>query len=354
MATSTEKPCEFRGSPKQVMLWVILSQAADPAEGATTIPEGSRTQASPKRTALSKVTGDDMVSPRMKVRAAFKGGFQVAFGNEDKRQEGGAIPVGSLSIGSKIINRYKLAEILVTTMELKDRSVVDIEALFRRAIERAYAKVLDNAFLSATASTAGVRPAGILNGITVIAGDNTGGVASVTADLQAMTAELLAVNESAVPVLAINNRNRMGLGFLTSALGEFLFRDEINSGRVLGVPIVSSGNVPYNTAVMVDVSSLAMALGTPEFDVSQTATVVMNNADGTIPTMADDGSAGGAVGTAGQVHAGQGVVPANTAGAGYHARSLWQTYSEGVRMIAPTSWMVMRAGSVAGRNTLAW
>ena len=55
---------------------------------------------------------------------------------------------------------------------------------------------------------------------------------------------------------------------------------------MLGVPIVSSGNVPYNTAVMVDVSSLAMALGTPEFDVSQVATVVMTNADGTIP---DDG-----------------------------------------------------------------
>ena len=269
-------------------------------------------------------------------------------------QEGGAIPVGSLSIGSTIINRYKLAEILVTTMELKDRSTVDIEALFRRAIERAYARVLDNAFLSATASTAGVRPAGILNGITVVAGDTTGGVASVTADLQAMTAELLAINESAVPVLAINNRNRMGLGFTTSALGEFLFRDELNSGRVLGVPIVSSGNVPHDTAVMVDVSSLAMALGTPEFDVSQVATIVMNNADDQPPTMADDGTAGGAVGTAGQVHAGQGVVPANTAGAGYAARSLWQTYSEGVRMIAPTSWQVMRAGSVAGRNTLSW
>ena len=62
--------------------------------------------------------------------------------------------------------------------------------------------------------------------------------------------------------------------------------------------------------------------------------------------MADDGTAGGAVGTAGQVHAGQGVVPANTAGAGYHARSLWQTYSEGLRGIFPASWLVMRAGSV--------
>ena len=245
--------------------------------------------------------------------------------------EGGAIPIGKLQIGSTILNRYKLAEILTTTMELKDRSSVDIEALFRRAIERALSRVMDNAFLSAVAAVPGNRPAGILNGITVVAGDVTGGVASVTADLQAMVAELLAINESAVPVLAINNRNRMGLGFTQSALGEFIFRDELNSGRVLGVPIVSSGNVPFDTAVMVDVSSLAMALGTPEFDVSQVATVVEANADATAPTMADDGS--GAIGTAGQVQEGIPVVPPAAtlagAGAGYTARSLWQTYSEG-------------------------
>jgi len=271
-------------------------------------------------------------------------------------QEGGAIPVGSLSLGSKILNQYKLAEILVTTMELKDRSITDIEALFRRAIQRAYSRVLDNALLGNGAAVPGVRPAGLLNGVTVTAGDATGGVASVTADIESMMGELMAVNEDAIAVLVINNRNRMSLGFLQSALGEFVFREEIASGRVLSVPIVSSGNVPYGTAVMVDVSSLAMALAAPEFDVSQVATVVMANADATAPTMADNGA--GLVGTAGEVQEGIGVVPPAAtlagAGAGYTARSLWQTYSEGVRMIAPASWMMMRDGVVAGRNNLAW
>ena len=122
------------------------------------------------------------------------------------------------------------------------------------------------------------------------------------------------------------------MSFITSALGEYVFQSEIQAGRILNVPVVSSGNVkPADTAVMVDASSLAMALDAPQFDVSQVATVVMADAGpaGTAvaPTMADDGS--GAVGTAGEVQEGINVVPsaavAAGAGAGYVARSMFQT-----------------------------
>jgi len=274
--------------------------------------------------------------------------------------EGGAIPVGSLQVGSKSINRNKLAEILVTTMELRERSVVDIEALFRRAMLKAYARVLDNSMLSTAAAVAGNRPAGLLNGLAgnnTGAGDANGGIDSVTADLQAMTAAIMANNEDAQPVLLLNNQTRMAMSFITSALGEYVFRAELQSGRVLNVPVISSGNVkPADTAIMVDASSLAIALDPPEFDVSQVATVVMANADGTAPTMADDGA--GAVGTAGQVPTGINVVPEDgltpVHAAGYQARSLWQTYSEGVRMIAPASWLMMRDGVVANRTSIAW
>lgn len=272
-------------------------------------------------------------------------------------REGGAIPVGSFSVGSAVLSRYKLAEILVTTMELKGRSVVDIEALFRRVLERAYAKVLDNALLDASAAVAGVRPAGLLNGITPAAGDATGGLASVTADIAAMEAELLAANEGAVPVLLLNNTNRRALSFLTNGLGMFVFAADLQSGRVLQTPIVSSGNVPVDTAIMVDASSLIMALDAPMFDISQVATIVMADADDTAPTMADDGSTG-AVGTAGQVPTGVNVVPSAAilagAGAGYGARSMFQTWSEAVRMIAPTSFALLRPGTVAKRTAIQW
>ena len=271
-------------------------------------------------------------------------------------QEGGAIPVGSVSLGSTILNRYKLAEILVTTMELKERAITDIEALFRRALLASYSKVLDNALLSAGGAVPGVRPAGLMNGITVVAGDTTGGLASVTADIMAMEGELLAINQGAVPVLLLNNRNRRALGFVTSALGEFVFQAQLASGQIFEVPVVASANVPYNTAIMVDASSLAMVLDAPMFDISQVATVVMSNADTTAPTMADDGS--GAVGNAGEVQDGIQVKPGGATvpvhAAGYEARSMLKPNSEAVRMIAPTSFILMRTGAVAGRNALAW
>jgi len=275
-------------------------------------------------------------------------------------QEGGAIPVGSISLGSQTISRYKLAEILVTTMELRERAVTDIESVFRRAMQRAYVKVLDNALLSDAAAVAGVRPAGLLNGLSGAntgTGDATGGIPSVVTDIKDLMGALLAANESAVPVLLLNNQTRMGLTFLTDALGMFVFRDDLNSGNLLTVPIISSGNVPVDVAVMVDASSVAMALDAPMFDISQVATVVMANADATAPTMADDGATG-VVGTAGQVPTGVNVVPSTAiaagAGLGYGARSMFQTYSEAVRMIAPTSWALLRSNVVAQRTSIAW
>ena len=282
--------------------------------------------------------------------------------------EGGAIPIGSLSISSTLVNKYKLAEILTTTLELKERSVVDIEALFRRAMTRAYSRVLDNAILDTSSAVAGVRPAGLRstaaapggNGATTATGNATGGVASVTADISAMVGALLGNNQGAVPVLLMNNQDRMSLSFVTSALGEFMFQDQLGAGQVLGVPVVSSAHVPAGTVVMVDVSSLAMVLDVPMFDVSQVATVVEADAGpaGTAvaPTMADDGS--GAVGTSGQVQDGIPVRPPGATtpavAAGYQARSLWQTYSEGVRMIAPTAFIMMRSGVVTSRTAINW
>lgn len=274
-------------------------------------------------------------------------------------QEGGAIPVGSLTIGASTINRYKLAEILVTTMELRDRAVTSIEEVFRRAMRRAYSRVLDVALLSNSAAVSGVRPAGLLNGLSggnTGAGDATGGITSVVADIKAMVAAILANNEGAVPVLLLNNQDRMGLTFLTDALGMFTFRDDLNSGNLLSVPVISSGNVPQGVAIMVDASSVAMALDAPMFDISQTATLVMADADATAPSMADDGS--GAAGTAGEVQVGVNVVPSAATvagiGAGYTARNMFQTYSEAVRMIAPASWLMMRSGVVAQRTSIAW
>lgn len=108
---------------------------------------------------------------------------------------------------------------------------------------------------------------------------------------------------------------------------------------------------------MVDAATIATAFDTTTFDVSDVATVVEADAGAAAPTMADDGA--GALGTAGEVPrdggipvAADGATPA--ASAGYTARSLWQSYSVGIRSVTPVGWAVVQPGGLAPMNALTW
>ena len=160
------------------------------------------------------------------------------------------------------------------------------------------------------------------------------------------------------PVLLMNNQTRLSVAMLQSSLSEFLYRDEIAQGRLLGMEVVSSDHVPTGVVIMVDADALVTAFDAPTFDVSDVATVTEANADGTAPTQASTGAAD-ALGTAGQVEPdnGQHVTMdgvTRVAGAKYTARSLWQTYSVGIRMVAPTSWAMLRPNSLVERTAVTW
>ena len=273
--------------------------------------------------------------------------------------EGGVIPLTQFSFGSATINRYKLAAITTMTREIMERSTPQIEGLLKNALSEAYSTVLDNAFLSSAAAVGGIRPAGIANGLAGLAtaaGDATGGSASLILDLKAMLGYMQANRTGAKPVLIMNNATRLSISMLQSSLSEFLYRDEIAQSRLLGMDVVSSNNVPSGVVMLVDADALVCAFDAPTFDVSDVATVTEANADGTAPTQAN-GGASGAVGTAGQVAADGGIMVSGTTGAGaqgYTSRSLWQTYSAGIRMVAPTSWALLRPNSVAQRTGVTW
>jgi len=271
--------------------------------------------------------------------------------------EAGAIPLTQFAFGSTKINRYKLAAISTFTRELADRSTPQIEGLLRDALTEAYAQVLDAALLSNAAAVTGVRPAGLLAGVTGVAGTAGGGEAAVIADMKAAITAMTNARLGARPVLIIPTANRLSLSLMMNPLGQRAFADEIGAGRLLGVEVISSQHVPANTAILIDAATFATAFDTPMFDVSDVATVVESNANGTAPTMAATAAqaAVGAVGTAGQVPVNSGIAVAGSTGAattGFQARSLWQTYSVGIRMIAPTSWALLR-GTAAVHETTA-
>jgi HK97 family phage major capsid protein len=277
--------------------------------------------------------------------------------------ENGAIPVGRTTLGSTKLNRYKMAVISTFTNELLERSTPSIEALVRQAIVEDTGISLDNALLDASAAVVGVRPASILNGV---AGQASAGntAADVITDLKFLMSYLATANIGAAPYLLINPVRLISLSTLTNATGTFIFRDEIAGGRLMGMQFISSTNVPSTQVIIIDASSFSGANDAPDFTVSDQATLVMANADGTAPTQAGDATdgTGGDLGTAGQVPAGGGIAvtgngtgaPAGTSVTNYQAMSMFQTYSTAVRMILPTSWGMSRPNVINRITGVGW
>ena len=167
---------------------------------------------------------------------------------------------------------------------------------------------------------------------------------------------MTSANLGSKPALIMHPDRVLGLSTVTIASGEFLFRDEVRSGYLLGVPLIVSANCATDVVYIVDTSSFASANDTPDFNVSDQATLTMANADGTAPTQADDGATG-ALGTAEEVQPGAGIhthMADTTANAGYEARSMFQTYSHALRMILPTTWGMIRPDAVAAVNSVSW
>ena len=275
--------------------------------------------------------------------------------------EGAPIPLTQFSYGAMTLNRYKLGAISTFTREIAERSTPAIEGLLRNALRKAYAKVLDQALLSNQPAITNVRPAGLIAPpLLPIAQTAGGGDGAVRGDIMALVSAMTAANLGAKPVLIMNNMDRLAASMMVSSLSEYIFRDELSSGSLMSIPTISSGNVPQHFLVLVDANDIATAFDVPDFNVSDVATVVEASANDTPPTMASDATGAASNPDSGIVPPAGGI-PVNADGralgaadAGFKARSLWQTYSIGIRMVAPTSWGIMRAGAVNYIPNTTW
>jgi hypothetical protein len=218
------------------------------------------------------------------------------------------------------------------TRELAERSTPSIEGVIRQAILDDTSMELDAAVFGSGAAVAGVRPAGLLVSAGAVGPTSGGGPDAVIGDIQLMLGAMVTAGVGSRPVLFLNSQDAMSVGMQTTPLGELMFATDLAGGRLLGVEVVRSLNIAQGTAIMVDASNIATAFSSASFDVSDVATVVEADADGTTaPTMA--GTAGatpppGAIGTAGEVPRNSGIPVSGGAGAAAAnatARSLWQT-----------------------------
>jgi len=245
--------------------------------------------------------------------------------------EGAPIPVKQGSIAGLTLTPKKLAVISTFTRELAMHSTPQIESLIRTMILEDTAAALDK-FLLDNVAASSVRPAGLRNGV---AGTPSSGttLANIVTDLKAALTPILAAGGGRNLVWLMNPARLAALGLMTSASGDFMFRDELNANRLIGFSFIVSNNVPSDIVMLVDAADFASATGdVPAFDVSDVATLHMED---TAPLPLVTGAQG------------SGVVASPM-------RSLWQTASVGVRMIQDLSWGMRRAGMVSVITGVAW
>jgi HK97 family phage major capsid protein/HK97 family phage prohead protease len=246
--------------------------------------------------------------------------------------EGAPIPVKSVGLASTSLMPYKMGVITTFTREIMMQSSVAIEPLLRNMMIEDTRDTIDTLFMDNVALSAGVRPAGLQN----LAGANTdasGGttLADVIADLKAAVAAF-GTNKMGTRLTWIMDKQRMvSLSLMTNAAGNFMFRDEVMNGTLLGIPVITSTNVPDDVVFLVDAAELARAASQmPMIDISEQATLHMDTAPSAI----------GTVGTPNVVAA--------------PVRSLWQTASMGLRLLWDVSWNQRRANAVYTITGVAW
>lgn len=275
--------------------------------------------------------------------------------------ESGSIPVKRTTIAAALLNRYKMAVISTLTKELARSSTPQAEMLIRQFMADDTSVALDKALLDGVAAVSGVRPASILNGVSSITeSTETDPLKAALEDLKTLMDALIASGNGRRPVFMVNTAQRLALATMYDG-GNWMFKDEVAAGRILGVELISSMNVNPGSVILVDAANFVTGLGTPEFDASDTATIVMANADTTPATHATNASDDTVVGTAEQVPRGGGLrvtdprqYASGKAGDSGVAVSMFQQWSIALRTILPVSWTKGRPGSVQWAESVSW
>lgn len=238
--------------------------------------------------------------------------------------ENAPIPVKKGSIITASMTPKKLAVISAYSREMLTVSAGQIEDYIRQFMVEDTAQVIDAKLLDNVAANA-VRPAGLLNGVTLTpSAGNT--LADIITDVKAAMTPILTVNGGRRLVWLMNPLQAMSLGLQTNAAGAFIFPTA--NSNFLGYQVIVSNNVPAGTLLLVDAADFAtVANDTPEFMVSNEATLHMESAT---PEPINGGT------------------PASP------VISLFQQDSFAVRMIQQMNWTMRRTGMVSGISGIAW
>jgi HK97 family phage major capsid protein/HK97 family phage prohead protease len=267
---------------------------------------------------------------KIPVRAASPAGVRLA-GNWVA--EGAPKPVRRASFTTVTLAPTKMAVISTFTEEMAQYSPQSIEQIIRQAMSDDTSEALDTYLIDATAASAGIRPAGLLAGVTPItASVLTPAASAMVADLKALVGAIVAAGGGRNIVLLVNPIQAISMGVVTTTTGDFLFDSAQAAAARFNSRVIISSTVPAGRVIAIDAADFATANGdAPRFAVSTDAT--LHEEDTTPLALAATGSPN--------------VVAAPM-------RSLFQTDAVAVRMSLYVTWAMRRTGMVQTIASVSW
>ncbi len=178
--------------------------------------------------------------------------------------EGGVKPIRQFSVIGPTLRPRKLAVIAVFTRELSEAS--NIEDVIRTLVTEAAGPAIDAAIFSTFAGDA-TRSAGILNGVAPLAAGGTSGFDGCGADLGTLAGDLASRMGGANTIFVASPKQATMMRFFAGAQ----FAPEVSW-------VISSAGLPAGTVVALDALSFASTVVAPEFSVTDTAALHLDDA----------------------------------------------------------------------------
>jgi len=217
----------------------------------------------------------------------------------------------------------KVGAIAVCSKELVRDSSPSAETWIRDSIVQASAQRVDGTFLSASAASSGVSPAGILNGLS-LSSPSGADAAAIRNDLLTLYTGFLSAKNASGLVHVMTPSMAKAISLMVNANGFKEFPGLKSSGGELeGDPVYTGDNVTPGNWILLKPSDI-WKIGDSgiEMSMSDSATIEQNDA----PAGASD-------------------TPVDMAS---HRVSLWQTESVGFKVVRAINYQKRRASAVAG------
>lgn len=158
--------------------------------------------------------------------------------------ESKAIPASKGDYSNIDLTPLKVAGLAVISMELLEDSQPSAEMLVRDGLAEASSQRVDQTFLSSSAASAGVSPAGILNGVSALTPSGTN-LAAVRDDLTGLLYPFVGNKMASGIVLVMNPATALALSMMYGSLDQPAFPDINETGGTLNKRRVIVGdNVP--------------------------------------------------------------------------------------------------------------